>query len=120
MQDFKSDLTELLFDVDWQSHLAADKVSLDELVNIFGDMKDLEKIAKKIAGYCREMIDGRMEEDEDEYESDYYSISRTFSETTKLNNDLIRASETDEWIEEHSKTTESTTIKYAHIEEEEG
>ena len=119
MKKYKHELTKELTPDNWQEKLNLAALSTDNLVDIFGDMKNMEKLGKKVAGYLREIINAKMPDGEDEYDSSYFHIQRNFRERAgSLDKELILEDMGEDWVADHTKEgTEYTELRITSIEE---
>ncbi len=101
---YKSSLTAGLTPDNWKETLNLRELSLDDLTNLVGDFKSMEKLGKQLSGYLKEVIRAQMPEDEDFYEGPHFAIQ--FNPRTRagaLNEDLIKEEMGEEWVEDHRK-----------------
>ena len=101
---YKSALTSKLTPDNWKDELNLPDLSLEDLTDLVGDFKSMEKLGKQLAGFLKEAIRARLPEDEDFYEGPHFAIQ--FNPRTRagaLNEDLIKEEMGEEWVEEHRK-----------------
>jgi hypothetical protein len=120
MKKYTHQLTKDLTPDNWKDKLNLAALSVDDLVDIFGDMKSMERFSKQIAGFLREVIDSRMPEGEDEYATPNFIIVRNFRERAGgLNRELIEEEMGEEWVADHCKPgTEYTELRITKNEED--
>lgn len=104
MKKYTHALTKDLTPDNWKDKLNLDALSLDDLVDIAGDLNSMEKFAKKVAGYLKEVIKTRMPDDEYDSPSIHYVAVRTDrSRKNTLDEGKIAEEMGEEWVEDHRK-----------------
>jgi hypothetical protein len=104
MIKYVSPTTEHLTPEDWETQINLSSMTLDEMVDLLGDLKAMEAFGKKVGGYIKTAIITRMPEDEDEYATDNFFVMRNYRvRAGGLDKDLITEEMGEDWIEEHSK-----------------
>ena len=121
MKKYTHPLTKELTPDNWKDKLNLNALSTDELTSIFGDLKAMEALAKKVGGYLKEVIKTKMPKGEDVFTGTNFAIERTFSyRAGGLDRDRCLEDMGEDWIEEHSKEgSDITTIRCKRIEPEE-
>lgn len=115
---YDSPLTAKLTADNWKEHLGdVDRFSLDELIDILGDMKKVKGFATMVEGYLKEIVKARMPDDA--YESPRWVLERNLRvRAGGLNRDLILEEMGEDWVEEHSnEPTEYTELRMKRKEE---
>lgn len=101
---YKSTLTAAITPDNWKDSLNLPELSLDDLTDLVGDFKQMEKLGKQLAGYLKEAITARMPEGETEYSGPHFMIQ--FNERSRagaLNEEMIKEEMGEDWCEEHRK-----------------
>ena len=121
MKKYMHPLSGTLTPDNWQEKLNLNALSLEDMIEVFGDMKSMESVSKKIGGFLKEVIKARMPEDEDEYDSPHFHIQRNFrSRAGGLDRERILETMGETWAEEFShEPTEYVEIRCTKREEEE-
>lgn len=76
-----------------------------------GEIREVLKEGKKQEGFIKAALKARMDEGMDLVEGDYFRTTIDESVRNGLDTPKIKASMSQEWIDEHSKTTEVTTVR---------
>ncbi len=117
MKKYTHVLTKELTPDNWKEKLNLNDLSLDELISIWGDLKSMEKLAKQVGGFLREVVGPRLPEDA--YDSTHFHTERTeHVRVGSLNKDRILEDMGEDWVEDHTNApTEYTQIKVTRLEE---
>ncbi len=104
MKKYVSPITAGLTMDNWESRINLSDMSLDSLIDLLGDLKAMEALGKKVGGFLREAVGGKMPEDEIEYYGTHFSIVlNECSRAGGLDKDKITEEMGVDWVEEHSK-----------------
>ena len=101
-----SGITEDLNQDNWEELINPAKLSLDDAIDLLGDLKALEAFGKKVGGFVKEMVKAKMPEDEHDtpmYTGTNFEVK--INQRTRaggLNKPLILEEMGDDWVEEHS------------------
>lgn len=101
---YKSSLTAKLTPDNWKEELNLKELSLNDLTDLVGDFKSMEKLGKQLAGFLKEVIRAQMPEDEDYYEGPHFAIQ--FNPRTRagaLDEEKCLEDMGEAWIEDHRK-----------------
>lgn len=101
---YKSSLTSKLTPDNWKEELNLREQSLEDLTDLVGDFKAMEKFGKQLAGYLKEVIRAKMPEDEDFFEGPHFAIQ--FNPRVRvgaLDEDKIAEEMGDDWVADHRK-----------------
>ena len=112
---YMSPLTKDLTPENWLEQIDLQKLNLDELIDIYGDMKVMEKMSKAITGFLKEAIVARMPEDD--YESVNFAMTRIERERTSLDSTRVKEEMGMTWYEEHCKSTSYIELRIAKLED---
>lgn len=101
---YKSSLTSKLTPDNWKEELNLSALSLDDLTDLVGDFKSMEKLGKQLAGFLKEVIRAQMPEDEDFYEGPHFAIKFTDRvRSGALDEEVITTEMGEDWVTEHRK-----------------
>ena len=101
---FTSPLTSTLTPDNWKDKINLQDMSLDEMVNLMGDARTMQKLGKLLDGFMKEAVMARMPEGEDEYATDYWEIYVEEKERAGgLNRDKILEEMGEDWVFDHTK-----------------
>ena len=101
---YKSKITSTLTPDNWKDSLDLPALSLDDLTDLVGDFKAMEKFGKQLAGYLKETITARMPKGETEYFGPNFGI--VFNERFRagaLDESKIKEEMGEDWVEDHRK-----------------
>lgn len=101
---YKSTLTAAITPDNWKDSLNLPELSLDDLTDLVGDFKQMEKLGKQLAGYLKEAITARMPEGETEYSGPHFMVQ--FNERCRagaLDEAKCLEDMGEDWIEDHRK-----------------
>jgi hypothetical protein len=117
MKKYLHPVTATLTPDNWKEKINMNDLSLDELITIWGDLKSMEKLAKQVGGFLREVVGPRLPDDE--YDSTYFHTQRTERvRAGGLNKPLIEEEMGEDWIMEHlTDPTEYVEIRVTRLEE---
>lgn len=115
---YKSPLTSKLTPDNWKEELNLKELSLNDLTDLVGDFKSMEKLGKQLAGYLKEVIRAQIPEDEDSYAGPHFAIQ--FNDRVRsgaLDEALITEEMGEEWVEGHRKDPiEYTEMRVSAVE----
>ena len=119
MKKYEHPLTKTLTPDNWKDELNLSALSLEDLSTLLGDFKAMEAFGKKVGGFIKEIVKGRMPEGEDEFDGPVFHIQRNHRfRAGGLDRDRIQEDMGEEWVEEYSKEgTEYDEIRVTRIEE---
>jgi len=119
MKKYAHPITSSLTPDNWQDKINLNALSLEDLVEIFGDMKAMENFGKKLSGYLKEVIKARMPEGEDEFDSTHFHIQRNFrTRAGGLDGAKILEDMGEEWVEDHSQdSTDYVELRCTRLED---
>lgn len=104
----------------WKDKINLKELTLEELIDLEGDMKQMEKLGKALGGFLKEAIRARMPEDETAWQGTVYWVE--FSEGYRqggLDKDKLLEDYGEEWLAGYTKEgTEFTTMRVRRIDEE--
>ena len=110
MKKYTHPLTAQLTPENWKDKLDLDALSLVELANICGDLNHMEKFAKKLSGYLKEILKSKMPDDE--MDTEFWHLARNERERAGgLDRESILEEMGMEWVEEHS----NPSIEYTEL-----
>ena len=116
---YTSTLTAKLTPDSWKEKLNLKDLSLDDVVDLIGDFKEMKKFATQLEGYLKEAIAAKMPEGETEYRGSHWQVM--FNHRVRagaLDKDRIQEEMGDEWVTEHTKpATEYVEMRMKPIEE---
>ena len=101
---YKSTLTSKLTPDNWKDELNLPDLSLEDLTDLVGDFKAMEKLGKQLAGFLKEVIRAKMPEDEDFFEGPHFAIQ--FNPRVRaggLDEGKITDEMGEDWVEDHRK-----------------
>lgn len=101
---YQSPLTAKLTPDNWKEELNLKELSLNDLTDLVGDFKSMERLGKQLAGFLKEVIRAQMPEDEDFYAGPHFEIQ--FNPRTRagsLDEEKITEEMGEEWVEEYRK-----------------
>ncbi len=101
---YTSKLTSTLTPDNWKEKLELPKLSLDDLTNLVGDFKLMEKFGKMLAGFLKEAIRARIPEDEDHYAGPSWAVQfNPRSRAGALDEEKITEEMGEDWVANHRK-----------------
>ncbi len=117
MKRYVSPLTKELTPDNWKDKVNLKSLSLDELTDLLGDLKAMEKFGKAVGGFIKEAVLARVPEGTTEYATANFAF---------VLNDRVRAGGLDEdkittemgegWVEDHRKPPiEYTELRMAAV-----
>ncbi len=104
MKKYVSSITAGLTLDNWQENINLSSMSLDDCLDLMGDLKAMEAFGKKVGGFIKEAVKAKMPDDEWEYTGSHFSVA--LNERTRmggLNKELITEEMGEDWVVEHSK-----------------
>ena len=110
---YKSSVTAKLTADNWQEIINLKTMSRDDMLDLFGDMKAMEKLGKKIQGFMREALIARMPKGESSQENNNFSIEVTESSgRVTLDGARILEDMGEQFVQKYSNTGEDfVTVK---------
>ena len=75
MRKYVSTITKDLTLDNWKDKINLSDMSLDDLTDLLGDLKAVEKLGKQVGGYIKEAIYGRMPDDTTEHATRYFAFT---------------------------------------------
>jgi len=107
MKKYISPITAALTPDNWQEKVNPADMSLDELLDLWGDFKAMEAFGKKLGGYLKQVVRSKMPEDEhDEPEYTNTRWTATVNQRERkggLDEASIIEDMGIEWVDEHRK-----------------
>ncbi len=88
-----------------------------QLVDILGDVKAEATFLKKVDGYMKELIAATQDEDEFEFEASRFFVTRVSKARFGLSKDLVLEDMGEEWVDNHSTTTDYFEMRIKPIKE---
>ena len=115
---YVSALTAGLTPDNWQEKINVKDLSLEEVTDLLGDFKEMEKFGKKLAGYFKEVAVAKLPDGETEFIG--HNFMFTLMERSRaggLDKILIMEEMGAEWVEDHCKeATEYTELRLNRVE----
>jgi len=100
---YVSPITSKLTPDNWEDHINIAAMSLDELTDLLGDFKKMEAFGKKLGGFFKEAVKGKLPPGEREYVGTHFQfVINERSRAGGLNKDLILEEMGEEWVADHS------------------
>lgn len=104
MKKYTSPITAGLTSDNWEEKINLSSLSLDDMLDLLGDFKQMESMGKKLGGFMKEAVKSRMPEGETEYESPQWIVQlNERSRAGNLDEVLITEEMGEDWVEEHRK-----------------
>ncbi len=101
---YTSTLTAKLTPEGWKEELNLSELSLNDLTDLVGDFKKMEKFGKQLSGFLKEAIRARIPEDEDFYQGPHWTVQfKDCSRVAALDEDKITEEMGEDWLEDHRK-----------------
>ena len=75
MGKYTSPLTSKLTKKNWQDTIDLKTMSLDDMINLAGDMRDMESLGKAVRGYLKEAIVARFPDKETEHSTKKWTVT---------------------------------------------
>jgi hypothetical protein len=98
MRKYLSAVTKDLTVDNWEEKIDLNQLSLDDMTDLLGDLKALEKLGKNAGGYLKEAVKARMPEDE--YDGPHYHLVRAHRiRSGGLNEAKLVEDMGEEWVE---------------------
>lgn len=110
---YASPLTAKLTPDNWDEHVNVASMSLDDILDLMGDLKKMEALAKKVGGFAKEALKAKMPPGDTEFVGSNFQVQLN-DRVRKggLNRDLITEEMGEEWVEDHSNPpTEYTEVR---------
>jgi len=99
---YVSPITAGLTPDNWEERINLKDMSLDEMADLWGDLKVMEKLGEKVGGYMKEACKARLPEGETEFIGTNFRFElNDRSRAGNLNKDLILEEMGEDWVEEH-------------------
>ncbi len=118
MKKYVSPLTSKLTPDNWQEAINLKDLSLDDLTDLLGDLKAMEALGKKVGGYVKEAVYGRMPDDTFEHATPNFAF--VINERTRkggLDEAKILDVMGEEWCDEYRKdATEYKELRMSRVE----
>ena len=104
MKKYVSPLTSKLTPDNWKETINLKDLSLDDLTDLLGDLKAMEKFGKQVGGFVKEAVFGRMPDDVFEHATDNFAFAISDrSRKAGLDEEKITVEMGEEWLEAHRK-----------------
>jgi hypothetical protein len=100
----------------WTEVLNPKDLSTDQMIDIMGDIKAEAALLKKAEGYLKEVVPAQFEDEEFEYSTSRFAVTRMGSTRVSLDSAGIKEEMGDEWCADHSRETEFFTLRLKAIE----
>jgi hypothetical protein len=115
---YASALTSTITPDNWEDKLQMSKLSLDDITNLIGDFKAMEKMGKMLSGYLKVAARARIPEDEDFYEGPNWALQfNPRSRAGGMDEEKILEDMGEEWTEDHRKPPiEYTEMRVSAVE----
>ncbi len=117
MRKYVSPITSKLTPDNWQDQLNLKDLSLDDLTDLLGDLKAMEAFGKKVGGFIKEAVYGRMPDNVTEHTTPNFCF--VINERTRagsLNKEKILEDMGEEWVEEHTNApTEYKELRMSRV-----
>jgi len=115
---YSSALTATITPDNWEDKLQMRNLSLDDITNLIGDFKAMEKLGKMLTGYLKVAARARIPEDEDSYAGPNWAL--TFNPRSRaggLDEEKITEEMGEAWTEDHRKPPiEYTEMRVSAVE----
>lgn len=120
MKKYESSLTAKLTSDNWQEKVNLNTMSLEDVTDLLGDFKEMEKFAKKMAGYFKEAAVAKLPEGETEYTGVHFMFELTDRfRAGGLDRDAILGEMGTAWVEDHCKDgTEYVELRMKRVTKE--
>lgn len=103
---YTSKLTSTLTPDGWKDQLNLPKLSLDDLTDLVGDFKAMERFGKQLSGFLKEAIRARMPEGDDHYDGPNWAVQfNPRSRAGALDEEKITEEMGEDWVADHRKPT---------------
>jgi len=103
MKKYVSTITKDLTLDNWKDKIDLTDMSLDDLTDLLGDLKAVEKLGKQVGGYIKEAIYGRMPDDVTEHAtSNFAFVINDRVRAGGLNKEKIIEDMSEEWVIDHT------------------
>jgi len=106
MKKYTSPITATLTPDNWQEKINLADLSLDDALDLLGDLKAMEAFGKKIGGFMKQAVRAKMPDDEEEpiYANERWQVAVNLrSRKGGLDEDKITEDMGTEWVEDHRK-----------------
>lgn len=104
MKKYESTVTAGLTPSNWEEKINLQELSLDDMLDLLGDLKKMEAMGKKLGGFMKEAVKARMPEGETEYDCPRWAVAlKDCSRKAALDEDKIVADMGEDWMEERRK-----------------
>ena len=120
MRKYISPITRGLTPDNWQDKINLASLSLDDVIDLLGDLKAMEAFGKKVGGFIKEAVKAKMPEGETEHIGKHFHIQlNTRVRVGGLNKVKVLEDMGEAWVEEYSNPpTEYVELRLKRIEEE--
>jgi len=101
---YASTLTSKITPDNWKDQINLKDLDLDDLTDLIGDFKTMEKLGKQLGGFLKEAFRARLPEDEDFYEGTHFQIQ--FNPRARLgglDEERITEEMGEDWVATHRK-----------------
>lgn len=103
MRKYVSSITKDLTLGNWKDKINLPDMSLDDLTDLLGDLKAVEKLGKQVGGFIKEAIYGRLPDDVTEHATDNFTFAiNNRVRAGSLDKVKITEEMGEEWVIEHS------------------
>lgn len=99
----------------WREKLNLGDKSLDEIIDLLGDVKQQVKLYERMEGFLREALLARMPEGVMEYSTEAYMVQRTVGERVFLDTGKVKEEMGEEWYQAHCKVTPYEMVKLVAV-----
>lgn len=82
------------------------RLSKSQMLSLIAQAKRIQKFYAQVEGMLKESFVSMFDEDEFEFENEDWTATRVMQTRTTLSKDLVLEDMGQEWVEEHSTTTE--------------
>ncbi len=117
MKKYTSSITGGLTPDNWKDKINLSDLSLDDLTDLLGDLKAMEALGKKVGGFIKEAVYGRMPDDVFEHATNNFAF--VINERTRaggLNREKITEEMGEDWVVEYSNpSTEYRELRMSRV-----
>ena len=104
MKKYVSPITAGLTPDNWKEKVNLADMSLDEMTDLWGDLKAMEALGKKVGGFMKEACKARLPDDETEFIGHHFQFELNDRyRKGGLDGDMILEEMGEAWVEDHSK-----------------
>ncbi len=118
MKKYRSELTKSLTPEGWQEQINLKDMSLDDMLDLLKDLKVMEAFGKKVGGYMKEAVKGRMPEGAVDYSGPRFIVAIEHVERKAgLDEGRLVDDMGEEWVEGYRKDPiEYDQLKLSEVE----